>query len=57
MNSKGLLLTIAIILFLAWAIGFFIYSAGGIIHILLIIGIIALLMEFMDTDNRNRGIR
>lgn len=40
----GLLYTIAIILVICWAIGFFAYSAGGIIHVLLIIAIIALLL-------------
>jgi len=35
---------IAVILVICWAIGFFAYSAGGIIHVLLIIAIIALIL-------------
>jgi hypothetical protein len=40
----GLLYTIAVILVICWAIGFFAYSAGSIIHVLLVIAIIALLL-------------
>ncbi|MGN6180843.1 MAG: lmo0937 family membrane protein [Mucilaginibacter sp.] len=40
----GLLYTIAVILVICWAIGFFAYSAGGIIHVLLVIAIIALIL-------------
>jgi hypothetical protein len=42
---KNLLYIIAVILLLGWAIGFFAYSTGGIIHILLIIAIIAILLN------------
>ena len=39
-----MLLTIAIILLILWALGFFAFHvAGGLIHILLIIGIIVLI--------------
>jgi len=40
----GLLYTIAVILVICWAIGFFAYSAGSIIHLLLVIAIIALIL-------------
>jgi len=40
----SLLYTIAVILVICWAIGFFAYSAGGIIHVLLVIAIIALIL-------------
>jgi hypothetical protein len=40
----GLLYTIAVILVICWAIGFFAYSAGSIIHVLLVIAIIALIL-------------
>jgi hypothetical protein len=40
----SLLYIIAVILVICWAIGFFAYSAGGIIHVLLVIAIIALLL-------------
>jgi hypothetical protein len=41
----GLLYTIAVILLIVWAIGFFGYHAGGIIHVLLVIAVIAFLMR------------
>jgi len=41
---RGLLYIVAVILIIGWAFGFFYYSAGGIIHILLVIAIIALLL-------------
>ena len=41
----GLLYTIAVILLIIWAIGFFGYHAGGIIHVLLVIAIIAILLR------------
>ncbi|MBC7486598.1 MAG: lmo0937 family membrane protein [Cytophagaceae bacterium] len=43
MNS--LLYLIAIILIIGWAVGFFVYSATGIIHVLLVIAIIAVLLN------------
>ena len=43
-----MLLTIAIILLILWALGFFAFhGAGGLIHILLIIGIIVLIWNFV----------
>ncbi len=42
MNS--LLYIIAVILIIGWALGFFLYSATGIIHVLLVIAVIALLL-------------
>jgi len=41
---RGILYIIAVILIIGWALGFFYYSAGGIIHVLLVIAIIALLL-------------
>jgi hypothetical protein len=41
----GLLYLIAIILIIGWAIGFFAYSAGSVIHILLVIAIIAIILR------------
>lgn len=36
---------IAIILVIGWAVGFFAFSAGYLIHVLLVIAIIALLLR------------
>ena len=44
----NLLYIIAVILVIAWAIGFFGYSAGGIIHILLVIAVIAVLIRVIS---------
>jgi hypothetical protein len=41
----NLLYIIAVILIIAWAIGFLGYHAGGIIHILLVIAIVAVLLK------------
>jgi hypothetical protein len=41
----NLLYIIAVILVIAWAIGFLGYHAGGIIHILLIIAVVAVLLK------------
>lgn len=44
----NLLYAIAVILLIAWAIGFFAYSTGGIIHILLVIAVIAVLVRIIQ---------
>ncbi|WP_460678947.1 lmo0937 family membrane protein [Mucilaginibacter koreensis] len=41
---RGLLYIIAVILVIGWALGLFVYNAGNIIYILLVIAIIALLL-------------
>ena len=41
----NLLYLIAVILVIAWAIGYFGYHSGGIIHVLLVIAIIAVLLR------------
>lgn len=45
---SNLLYTVAVILIILWAIGFFAYSAGGIIHILLVIAVIAILLRLIQ---------
>lgn len=44
----NLLYIIAVILIIAWAIGFIGYHTGGIIHILLVIAIIAILLRVIQ---------
>jgi Family of unknown function (DUF5670) len=46
----NLLYVIAVILIIGWAIGFFGYHAGGIIHVLLIIAIVAILLKFIRRE-------
>ena len=43
----NLLYTIVVILVILWAVGFLAYSAGGIIHILLVIALIAVLLRII----------
>jgi len=44
----NILYIIAVFLIIAWAIGFVGYSAGGLIHILLVIAIIAVLLRIIN---------
>ncbi len=44
----NLLYTIAVILVILWALGFFVYSLGAIIHILLVIAAIAVLLRIIQ---------
>jgi len=41
---RSLLYIVAIILIIGWLLGAFVYSAGSIIHILLVLAIISLLL-------------
>ena len=43
----NLLYVIAVILLIGWVLGFFVYSAGSIIHILLVIAIIAIVFRLI----------
>lgn len=44
----SLLYIIAVILLIGWLIGVFAYSAGGLIHILLVIAVIAVLFRVIS---------
>ncbi|MBW6498704.1 MAG: lmo0937 family membrane protein [Bacteroidales bacterium] len=44
----NLLYVIAVILIIAWAIGFIGFQAGGIIHLLLVIAIIAVIIKVIQ---------
>ncbi len=46
----NLLYLIAVILVISWAIGFFAYNAGGIIHVLLVIAVIVFLLRFIRRE-------
>lgn len=41
---RSLLYLVAVILLIGWALGFFAFSLGGLIHVLLVIAIVALLL-------------
>lgn len=44
----NLLYIIAVILIIGWAVGFIGYSAGGLIHILLVIAVIAIILRLIQ---------
>ena len=44
----NLLYIIAVILIIGWLIGFIGYSAGGLIHILLVIAVIAIILRLIQ---------
>ena len=46
----NLLYVIAVILVISWAIGFLGFHAGGIIHILLVIAIVAFLLKVIRRE-------
>ena len=46
----NLLYLIAVVLIIGWALGFFVYGAGGIIHILLLIAIVAVLVRVINGE-------
>jgi hypothetical protein len=41
---RSILYIVAVVLIIGWLLGFFVYSAGGLIHILLVIAIIAVIL-------------
>ena len=51
-NSKSifmssLLYLVAVILIIGWVLGFFVFSAGSIIHVLLVLAVIAILIRLI----------
>ncbi len=49
---KSILYIVAVVLIIGWAIGVFAYSAGGLIHVLLVIAIIAILLSVIGGRTR-----
>jgi hypothetical protein len=50
---ENLLYYVAVILVIIWAIGFLGYSAGGLIHLLLIIALIAVILRVIKGNSSN----
>jgi len=46
-NMGNILYIVAVILVITWAVGFLGFHAGGIIHVLLVIAIIAVLLRLI----------
>jgi len=49
---SNLLYVIAASLIIFWAIGFFIYSAGALIHIILILAVLSVLLRIIRGNNK-----
>jgi hypothetical protein len=41
---RSLLYLLAVILIIGWVLGFFVYSAGALIHILLVLAVISIVL-------------
>ncbi|MFW6257432.1 MAG: lmo0937 family membrane protein [Prolixibacteraceae bacterium] len=50
----NLLYIIAVILIIAWAIGFIGFNEGGIIHVLLIVAVVGIIIKLFLTRRRGR---
>jgi hypothetical protein len=49
-TMRSILYIVAVILVIGWAIGVFAYSAGGLIHVLLVIAVIAIILGLIRGD-------
>lgn len=47
----NILYIVAVVLIIFWAIGFFAYSLGAIIHLLLVIAVISILVKLFTGNN------
>jgi len=52
---RSLLYLIAVILIIGWLLGVFVYSATGLIHILIVLAIVALLLGIIRRAWRDRN--
>jgi len=48
----NLLYLIAIIMVVAWAVGFFVYAASSLIHVLLVMAFITVLLRFFRINGK-----
>jgi hypothetical protein len=46
-TMRSILYLIAVILVVGWLLGFFVYSAGGLIHVLIVLAVISLILGLM----------
>jgi len=44
---SSILYLIAVVLIIGWILGFFVFSAGSIIHVLLVLAVIAILIRLI----------
>ncbi len=48
----NLLYLVAVILIIGWAVGFFVYSVGAIIHFLLVLAVISVLISIISGSSK-----
>jgi hypothetical protein len=48
MKMGNILYLVAVILIIAWAVGYLGYNAGGLIHVLLVIALIAVILRVIQ---------
>ena len=46
-TMQNLLYTVAVVLVILWALGFFVYNIGSIIHILFLMAVIVILLQII----------
>jgi uncharacterized membrane protein YoaK (UPF0700 family) len=51
----GLLWTVVVVLFVLWALGFFVANVGSLIHVLLVLAVIAILFNLF-ASSRSRAL-
>lgn len=51
---KSTIYAISIILIIIWGIGFFVYSLGAIIHLLLVIGLVSVIIMMVKRDRKSQ---
>jgi hypothetical protein len=44
---SDILYILAVILIIGWILGYFVFSAGGLIHILLVVAVVAILLRLI----------
>ncbi|MCF1715205.1 MULTISPECIES: lmo0937 family membrane protein [Flavihumibacter] len=44
---RSILYLVAVVLIIGWLLGFFVYSATGLIHILLVLAVVSILLSFI----------
>ena len=49
--GRGILYLIALILAIGWLIGFLVYSAGPLIHILIVLALVSLFWGFVKRED------
>lgn len=52
---NNLLYVFAVVLVIFWAIGFFVYSVGSIIHLLLVLAVISVLLRVIQGNNKAKS--